>query len=215
MNRPSERARRRWQLAALACCLLALGGLPACGGDTATVVADTAPLAVDGPTGVRLRPVPGVPQIAAGPPDAHGHKAAVSCSTCHSMKPPAPERKSGSILTQFHQELRVQHGSLSCLACHNSEDYDSLKLASGERIPFERVMDLCAQCHGTQARDYEHGAHGGMSGHWDTTRGEQVRNQCTHCHDPHGPAFPRMQPTFKPRDRFLPVASPKQESNDE
>ena len=85
--------------------------------------------------------------------------------------------------------------------------------AQGQAVQGEALWKrLCAQCHGTQARDYAHGAHGGMSGYWDTTRGEQVRNQCTHCHAPHAPAYPHMRPTFKPRDRFL---VPHQEKNDD
>ena len=127
------------------------------------------------------------------------------------MKTPVAGRRGGKLLA-FHQDLEVVHGNLTCLSCHNEKDYDTLRLADGRSVPFERVMELCAQCHGSQARDYAHGAHGGMSGYWDTKRGEQVRNQCTHCHDPHKPDFPQMRPTFKPRDRFL---VPHTEKNDD
>jgi hypothetical protein len=198
----------------LAFSLLLLAG---CGGEPAE---GAAPAATEhapvGAVGMRLRPVPGVPQIAAGPVDAEGRQARVSCSTCHSLKPPVPGQQGGDTLKTFHQGLQVAHGSLTCLSCHNAEDYDALRLANGERVSFERVRDLCAQCHGPQARAYAHGAHGGMSGFWDKTRGEQVRNQCTHCHAPHAPAFPHMQPTFKPRDRFLlPHASALKEPHDD
>ncbi|MDF1700944.1 MAG: hypothetical protein P1V36_07270 [Planctomycetota bacterium] len=186
--------------------------LSACGGDVAPETAPAGQVAASAPTGVHIRTVPGVPTIPAGPIDARGHQARVACSTCHSIKAPDTTRKTGAELTAFHQGLQVAHGSLSCLSCHNEDDYDSLRLADGHRVPFERVMDLCAQCHGPQARDYAHGAHGGMSGYWDTTRGLQTRNQCTHCHAPHAPAYPAMKPTFKPRDRFLP---PTRESNDD
>ena len=93
------------------------------------------------------------------------------------------------------------------MSCHNERDYDTLRLADGTSVRYEEVSRLCAQCHGSQARDYAHGVHGGMSGYWDTTRGVQTRNQCTHCHAPHAPAYPSMRPTFKPRDRFLPPTS--------
>ena len=85
----------------------------------------------------------------------------------------------------------------------HADDYDSLKLADGTRVEFTEVMTLCAQCHGQQMKDYEHGAHGGMNGYWDRSRGPQTKNNCVDCHNPHAPQFPKMQPTFKPRDRFL------------
>ncbi|MDJ0974834.1 MAG: cytochrome c3 family protein, partial [Planctomycetota bacterium] len=140
-----------------------------------------------------------VPVVSAG----GVHSASVSCSTCHSMMAPNPTRRAGDELVRFHKDAHVAHGNLTCLSCHNESDYDSLRLADGTAVDFSDVMTLCAQCHGTQARDYEHGVHGGATGYWDTTRGPQVRNQCTHCHAPHAPTYKRMQPTFKPRDRFL------------
>ena len=137
-------------------------------------------------------------------------QARVACSTCHSMREPDRTQRDGRGLATFHQGTHVAHGSLTCLSCHNENDYDTLRLADGRSVAYENVMELCAQCHGPQARDFAHGAHGGMRGYWDTTRGVQTRNQCTHCHAPHAPAYPAMRPTFKPRDRFLP---PVQESN--
>ena len=61
----------------------------------------------------------------------------------------------------------------SCLSCHNPKNYDTLALANGEAVPYRRTMNLCAQCHGPQYRDYNHGSHGGMTGYWDRTRGER------------------------------------------
>lgn len=173
--------------------------LGACGGDVAPATAEAAPTP-RGPTGIHLRPVPGVPTIPAGPADA---QARVACSTCHSMMTPDATRRSDEAAT-FHKGLHVAHGNLTCLSCHNDKDYDTLRLADGRRVAFEDVTQLCAQCHGPQARDYAHGAHGGMSGYWNPELGVQTRNQCTHCHAPHDPAYPSMRPTFKPRDRFLP-----------
>ena len=67
------------------------------------------------------------------------------------------------------------------------------------------AMQLCAQCHGPQTRDYRRGSHGGMQGYWDLSRGDRVRNHCVDCHDPHAPAFPRFTPLPPPRDRFPPA----------
>jgi hypothetical protein len=113
------------------------------------------------------------------------------------------ENRSPSDLKQFHQNMPLAHGQLACYACHNADDSDTLRLADGSVVEYADVMSLCAQCHGTQAKSYAHGSHGGMTGYWDLSRGGRVRNNCIDCHDPHVPQFPEMQPTFKPRDRFL------------
>jgi hypothetical protein len=63
-------------------------------------------------------------------------------------------------------------------------------------------MTLCAQCHGPQFRDYQHGAHGGMSGFWDLSKGGRTRNNCIDCHDPHAPKYPTVTPARGPNDRF-------------
>ena len=66
-------------------------------------------------------------------------------------------------------------------------------------------MTLCAQCHGPQFRDYQHGAHGGMTGYWDLTKGGRMRNNCIDCHDPHAPKYPTVTPGPRP-ERPLPDA---------
>ena len=150
-----------------------------------------------------------VPRVDTGLLDREGNSIQVSCSTCHATRQPNNENKSTQDLDEFHVGLTVAHGSISCLSCHNPDDYDALKLADGTRVEFEDVMTLCAQCHGPQTLDFQNGAHGGMNGYWDLSRGPQTRNNCVDCHNPHSPQFPNMMPTFKPRDRFLekPAAS--------
>ena len=152
---------------------------------------------------VTIRRPPGPPRVDTGLKDVHGNVLTVSCSTCHATRKPNPDNKQAEDLDEFHGQLQIAHGSVTCLSCHNPDDYDSLRLADGKRIEFSDVMTMCAQCHGTQMRDFNHGAHGGMNGYWDLTRGPRTRNNCVDCHDPHLPKFPAMQPTFKPRDRFL------------
>ena len=127
---------------------------------------------------------------------------AVSCATCHATRKPNFDNKTVTDLNEFHNDLPFSHGTISCLSCHNSEDYSALKLADGSRVEFSDVMTLCAQCHGPQMRDYQHGAHGGMNGHWDLSRGPQMKNNCIDCHDPHAPSYPKMIVGFKPKDRF-------------
>jgi nitrate reductase cytochrome c-type subunit len=142
----------------------------------------------------------GPPVVRIGVEDA---EVTLACSTCHDVWEPNFANATTEDLDLFHQDMPFVHGTLSCLSCHNADDYDTLRLADGTAVPFPEVMTLCAQCHGQQARSYDNGAHGGMTGHWDLTRGPRHRNNCVDCHDPHGPTFPMMLPTFKPHDRFL------------
>lgn len=152
---------------------------------------------------VEIRKPAGPPRVVTAVKDAHGEPVTVACSTCHTTRPPNPENKAAKDLDEFHGGMAFSHGTVSCLSCHNPTDYDSLKLADGRRVEFSDVMTLCGQCHGPQMKDYEHGAHGGMNGYWDLSRGPRTKNNCVDCHNPHAPQFPKMQPTFKPRDRFL------------
>ncbi len=124
----------------------------------------------------------------------------VACATCHTTRSPQIEQRFADGLDEFHQDLEVRHGSLSCLSCHNADNYDTLKLADGSPIDFENTMQLCAQCHGPQHRDYQNGSHGGMTGYWDLSRGPRSRNACTVCHDAHSPAYPQFMPIFPPKD---------------
>lgn len=157
----------------------------------------------DGHFETTIRRPTGPPTIALPQTDLQGRAGSVACSTCHSVRPPNPANRVPADLDQFHQNMSLAHGELACYACHNPDDADTLRLADATPVEYADVMSLCSQCHGPQARDYQHGAHGGMNGYWDLSRGPRTRNNCIDCHDPHVPKFPTMLPTFKPRDRFL------------
>jgi hypothetical protein len=151
---------------------------------------------------VTRRPT-GPPVIELKQPDPLGRLGRLTCSTCHSVREPNFANRTPADLKQFHQGMPLNHGQLACYSCHNASDMDTLRQADESVIQYADVMNLCAQCHGRQYQDYQRRVHGGMTGYWDLTRGEMQRNNCIDCHDPHAPAFPMMQPTFKPRDRFL------------
>lgn len=130
-----------------------------------------------------------------------GRSVTVACGTCHGVD---WQPKAQPALTAFHQGMHHRHGGLSCQSCHDPADgYQSLRLADGRRLGYDQSMTLCAQCHGPQARDYAHGAHGGMTGSWDLSRGGRTRQTCITCHDPHAPAYPTLSPLPPARDRFL------------
>lgn len=155
---------------------------------------------------VTIRPVPEPKRITTALRDPHGAAVTLDCKACHAVRAANRKTKSASELDEFHQGLKFHHGTLSCAACHDERDgYSSLHLADGTPIPFSESMRLCAQCHGPQFRDYQRGSHGGMTGHWDLSRGARVRNHCQHCHDPHSPAYPQVRPVAGPHDRFPPA----------
>jgi len=164
---------------------------------------------------VTIRKPAGPPRIDLGMTDVMGEPVTAACSICHATRPANEANRRPADLDEFHQNLAFAHGKVSCLSCHNPKDYDTLRLADGRSVEYAEVMTLCGQCHGPQTRDYEHGAHGGMNGYWDLSRGPRTRNNCVDCHDPHAPSFPAMMPTFKPRDRFLEgINHPKESSHE-
>lgn len=157
---------------------------------------------------VVIKRPPGPPQVKTSLTNFHGQPVLVSCSSCHTTTKPNLENRSAVDLDQFHQGLKYTHGNLTCLSCHNSGNYDTLRLADTQVVEFTDSMTLCSQCHGPQRRDYERGLHGGMNGHWDLTRGGRTRNTCVNCHDPHTPKFPQVLPVLSPRDRVSVPAAP-------
>lgn len=166
------------------------------------VIGDTLhPVAIRKPDGVAL--------VDSGKKDAKGQPVMVACATCHDTRDSNFKTNQGEALKEFHQGLQFQHGSQTCLSCHNSEDYNSLKKADGQALDFSQSMQLCSQCHGPQYRDYQNGSHGGMTGHWDLKQGPRERNTCTDCHDPHHPKYPLVMPVFPPKpvigEAILPV----------
>ncbi|MGB7326730.1 MAG: hypothetical protein WBD31_17780 [Rubripirellula sp.] len=151
---------------------------------------------------VNIRRPNGPPLVEMAAIDPQGRGGSVACSTCHSIRKPNVDNRTSATLDEFHQGFQFNHGTIACYSCHNSQNADSLRLADGTQVEFADVMTLCSQCHSKQAESFAHGAHGGMNGFWDLSRGPQTKNNCIDCHDPHAPAFPKMIVDFKPRDRF-------------
>ncbi len=183
-------------------------GSPAADATTKSNASTTEPSA-DAPThpkpptfAVTVRRPDGPPRVELAGSDPQGRSGTVACSTCHSVRPPDLQNRTAATLNEFHQGMQFNHGTIACYSCHNPDDADSLRLADGTRVDYSDVMTLCSQCHGPQATSFAHGAHGGMNGFWDLSRGPQTKNNCIDCHDPHAPSFPKMIVGFKPKDRF-------------
>lgn len=107
------------------------------------------------------------------------------CMECHKDQKDPARRELG-----FHDEQQsiFDHDAEHrwCLDCHDLENRDVLRLASGAPVPFTESYRLCGQCHGDKYRDWRLGVHGKRVGHWD---GEKTYLLCVSCHNPHSPRF--------------------------
>ena len=118
------------------------------------------------------------------------------CSDCHEKGDAVnlTPRK----LTEEHDKLVFHHGSRDrwCFDCHNPNDRDKLRLASGRLVDFKRSYLLCGQCHGPKLRDWRAGVHGKRTGYWN---GKKQYLLCVNCHNPHMPKFKALKPMKRPR----------------
>jgi hypothetical protein len=126
------------------------------------------------------------------------HKAgfAYECVECHAWqrRDPEPRRFIGE-----HVAMNLEHGSVvTCFTCHHPTEYSALTMPSGEVIPFNDHIKLCAGCHGPIYKDWRNGAHGRREGYWDRESGPVSRTDCIICHDPHQPAFKPIAPLAPP-----------------
>jgi hypothetical protein len=120
-------------------------------------------------------------------------KGIFPCSQCHEGEEidTTPRRLS------VHKEIVLSHDEANrwCLDCHDAQDRDRLRLASGKLIEFAESYRLCGQCHGPEFRDWRHGAHGKRTGAWS---GKKQYLLCAHCHNPHSPQFKPIVPEPPP-----------------
>lgn len=145
--------------------------------------------------------------------DANGSPVGVACATCHGPDPETAWVADADAPRGAHRGVELRHGTLTCDFCHEPTDRTKLHLADGRTLELTEAMTLCAQCHGTQFRDYQAGAHGGMNGYWDRRRGPRDRNHCVDCHAPHTPRYEAVLPVFPPRDRYLVTDTPHAEGH--
>ncbi len=118
------------------------------------------------------------------------------CSECHIDIEPNPARRE---LIDMHDDISAifNHDSENrwCLDCHDINNRDYLKLASGKLIGFDESYKLCGQCHGDKLRDWKVGVHGQRTGEWN---GKKQYLLCVHCHNPHSPKFKPVKPLPPP-----------------
>ena len=182
---------------------LVASGLAGCDGVSAVDPAPAAAPAASARFAEEIHQPSLVLGLRTGDLDQQGRAARVPCRVCHDRIEPREELALAKRLERFHAGVVIEHGDNTCRTCHNPPRFQDFRLASGRSVEIGQVIELCAQCHGGIYRDYQHGAHGGMSGHWDLTRGPRDRNHCLDCHDAHRPAITRVLPAPYPKYRFL------------
>ncbi len=134
------------------------------------------------------------------------------CNDCHTDIEPNPNRRE---LVDFHDDISAifDHDSENrwCLDCHDMNNRDSLRLASGKLLSFEESYKLCGQCHGEKLRDWKVGVHGKRTGYWN---GKKEYLLCVHCHNPHSPRFKALMPEPPPvRQEDIHIYEPKTEED--
>jgi hypothetical protein len=112
---------------------------------------------------------------------------------CHENEELNPKKRE---LEEEHDQLKLAHGELWCLHCHDLENRNMLRLADSGLIEFADSWQLCTQCHGKKLADWRAGVHGKRTGHW---RGAKEYQPCVNCHNPHSPPFQPIQPDPPPR----------------
>lgn len=146
--------------------------------------------------GSGLQPVYGndkIPEFTVPPPPFS--EGIFPCSDCHSDMDPDPTRRELEEHTEIAESFNHASDQRWCLDCHNPDDRDKLRLASGALISFEESYLLCGQCHGTIFRDWKAGVHGKRTGEWN---GKKIYRLCVHCHSPHTPKFKPLAPLPPP-----------------
>jgi formate-dependent nitrite reductase cytochrome c552 subunit len=127
------------------------------------------------------------------------------CYGCHEKAKPPPIRYDANnkiVVPKEHANIVMNHGSHDrnnlCYNCHNEQNLVTLQARDGREIKFDNIPALCGSCHGPTYRDWESGAHGRTSGHWNRALGEINRLSCASCHNPHDPKIPTREPAPAP-----------------
>lgn len=119
------------------------------------------------------------------------------CAQCHKFLPANHEER--ALYAPHLKDLPHGNRRFWCLTCHEADDRDRLHLMNGETASFNEAYKVCAQCHSSRAKDWQHGAHGKRVANW---RGERVIYSCPQCHNPHDPAIKPIKPDPPPPPRI-------------
>lgn len=116
------------------------------------------------------------------------------CTNCHNQPLAILQADRDPDLRQAHWDIHLIHAAnstMNCTTCHAENNMNSLASLTGEMISLDESFKLCGQCHSTQYRDWQGGAHGKQLNGWKPPR---IAKTCVSCHNPHQPAFPKRFP---------------------
>lgn len=119
-----------------------------------------------------------------------------SCHQCH-QGVELGEIK-GDYFKKAHWNVSLEHAKaplMECSTCHNQEEVWNFNLGKST-VPVNGAVQLCAQCHSQQKKDWELGAHGKRVTGWQT---ERAVLSCVACHNPHHPAIEKRWPSIAPK----------------
>ncbi|MEO9967137.1 MAG: hypothetical protein ABJF11_15160 [Reichenbachiella sp.] len=116
------------------------------------------------------------------------------CNNCHSKALDELKITDAEKVKNAHWNIKMTHANanvMECTTCHSEKNVTHLKSITGKAISLNHSYKLCAQCHSSQYKDWQGGAHGKRLGGWAPPK---VINSCVNCHNPHSPAFESKWP---------------------
>ena len=131
-----------------------------------------------------------VPGVADFFTEKREHKLnAFPCSNCHNQALEKMQANRPEGIRKAHWDIELVHAGkniMECKTCHANDNMNQLASFTGKMISFDESYKLCGQCHSTQQKDWQGGAHGKQLNGWAPPR---VATTCTSCHNPHKPGF--------------------------
>jgi len=113
------------------------------------------------------------------------------CEDCHEGETADPRVRE----LDEHDNIKLAHGDLWCLDCHDRDQRDLLHLSDASPVEMAESWRLCSRCHAKKIPDWRAGVHGKRRGDW---RGPKEYLTCVSCHDPHSPLFKPLAPKPPP-----------------
>ena len=116
------------------------------------------------------------------------------CTNCHSQSLAKLQSGPAPNIRKAHWDIHLVHANesiMNCTTCHAKNDMNQLTSLTEKLITLDESYKLCGQCHSTQYKDWQGGAHGKQLNGWKPPR---VAQTCVSCHNPHQPAFAKRFP---------------------
>lgn len=116
------------------------------------------------------------------------------CSNCHSIDLDQLKAETSYEPQKAHWDIEIVHAgetTMDCNTCHSESDLNKLNSITGAQLDFNESYKSCAQCHSTQYKEWQGGAHGKRVGGWVPPR---IVKSCVECHNPHNPSIESRWP---------------------